>query len=332
MIQTGEKTRGLADAQIRQLLEEGYVMVPDLFTPEELEPLRQEIAGIVDATARRLFAEGKITELHADEPLETRLTRLVADHPALWWNAYRRDIEGKGGGGHAGREMFHILTHPRLLDAMESLVGPEIVASSVYRIRPKLPGLERGEVPWHQDSGYFAPHCDSSLIVTCWIPLVAATVENGCLMVLPNAHRGGVVTHHTGGHAGYLEVKETDLPLPVEKAVFAPVPLGGALLLTNLTPHASFSNTTDVIRWSIDLRYQSRNVPTNAFQEPEAFDPDAPPDEIACYAPEGDFVVRSAQHPETVHTYEQYAARRAQYEAASLPGPRRGWQPLHPQT
>src|SRR5262249_59579400 len=96
-----------------------------------------------------------------------------------------------------------------------------------------------------------------------------------------------------GGPAGCRGVKATALPLPVEKAVFVPVPLGGALLLTNMTPHASFSNTTDVIRWSIDLRYQGREVPTNAFQEPEQFDPDAPSVEIACYPPEGDFVVRT---------------------------------------
>jgi phytanoyl-CoA hydroxylase len=322
-----EVTHRLTDTQKNQFFEEGYVMVPNIFTPEELEPLCREIDAIVDAAALELLAEGKITELRDREPFETRLTRLVADHPELW-DTYRRAIEGKAGGGHRGPEMFRILTHPRLLDVMECLVGPEIVASSVYRIRPKVPGQVRGEVPWHQDSGYFARHCDDSLIITCWFPLVDATVENGCLQVLPKAHRQGVVTHHTGGRGGYLVIEEDDLPVASPQAVFVPVPLGGALLMTNLTPHSSEANRTEVTRWSIDLRYQSREVPTNVFQEPEKYRADAPPIEIACYAPEADFCVRSRQHPEAVHTYAQYVERRTRYEAAALPSPQRGWQPV----
>lgn len=317
----------LTQTQKTQFFDEGYVMVPDLFTPAELEPLREEIAGIVDAAAQRLYAEGQITDLHADAPFEMRLTRLLADHPELT-PIYQRAIEGKGGGAHTGRAMFDVLTHPNLLDAMESLVGPEVVASSVYRIRPKVPGWQRGEVPWHQDSGYFATHCDASLIVTCWIPLVDATVENGCLLVLPRTHRNGVVRHRTGGPSGYLVVEEPDLPASESEAIFVPVPLGGALLLTNLTPHCSKSNLTDVIRWSVDLRYQGRDVPTNAFQMPEEFDAEADSMTVACYPPEGDFVVRSRQRPETVHSYAQYVERRQRYESATLPGPRRGWQPV----
>lgn len=320
-------TTRLNAEQIAFFHTEGDLMVPDLFAPEELEPLRQEIAGIIEATAQRLQAEGKIAETFAEAPFESRLHRLVRAYPDRWHD-FRRAIEGKAGGGHTGREMFNLLTHPRLLDVLEGLIGPEIIASSVYRIRPKLPGLDRGEVPWHQDSGYFSPHCDRSLIVTCWIPLVDATIENGCLLVLPRTHRVGIVPHHTGGHAGYLEVKAEDLPAPESEAVYVPVPLGGALLMTNMTPHCSRTNATDLIRWSVDLRYQSREVPTNAFQEPEAFDPDAPEIEIACYAPEGDFVVRSRRNPESIHTYEQYVARRNAYDAARLPYPQRGWTPL----
>jgi hypothetical protein len=317
----------LTEAQRTQFFEEGYVMVPDLFTPEELEPLRQELAAIVDATARRLAEEGKITELYADEPFETRLTRLAADHPELI-REYTGALMGRAGGGHAGIEMFRVITHPRLLDAMECLIGPEIVGSSVYRIRPKIPGYAHGVVPWHQDSGYFEPHCDKEMIVTVWLPLVDATPENGCLQVLPRAHRDRVFTHHTGGHAGYLVIEEDDLPLPSEQAVTVPVPLGGTLLLTNLTPHCSIPNTTEITRWSIDLRYQSRSAPTNAFQGPEEYDPNAPKTEIACYPPEGDFIVRSRKDPASVHTYEQYAERRSRYETDRPAYSGRGWQPV----
>jgi phytanoyl-CoA hydroxylase len=117
------------------------------------------------------------------------------------------------------------------------------------------------------------------------------------------------------------------LPVSPAEAVTVPVPLGGALLLTNFTPHRSTENTTDVIRWSIDLRYQSRDVPNNVEEIPEEFDPNADPVTLACYPPEGDFVVRSRRDPSSVPTYSQFAERRARYEAVRIPGPRRGWEP-----
>ncbi len=318
------KRKGLTEAEVEIFETEGYVMIPDLFPPSALSPLRNEIAAIIDRSANRLFKEGKLSNLHADEPFETRLTRLMADHPELQ-KIFLKDIEGKGGGQHTGKEMFKIITHPRLLDAMENLVGSEIIASSVYRIRPKVPGLGRGLIPWHQDSGYFAPHCDNALIVTVWIPLVDATVENGCLYVLPRAHRSGVVKHKWGAPNGYLAVYDKDLPAPVSSSIPVPVPLGGALLLTNLTPHYSTTNYQDIVRWSIDLRYQAKSVPTNAFEMPEDFDESAPEITFACFPPEGDFIVRSAESPESVHTYRQFVNRRKKYENAELPGPNRGW-------
>src|SRR5690349_18164608 len=101
-----ERTNPLTSAQTAQFFDEGYVMLPDVFAPAELEPLREEIAEIVDAAARRLATEGKLTDLHADEPFETRLTRLLADHPERLGD-FLQALEGKSGGGHAGLEMFN---------------------------------------------------------------------------------------------------------------------------------------------------------------------------------------------------------------------------------
>ena len=151
---------------------------------------------------------------------------------------------------------------------MEGLVGPEIVASSVYRLRPKVPGWPHGVVPWHQDSGYFEPYCDAELVLTVWIPLVDATAERGCLQVIPRAHTGEVVRHRRDASGRYLEIP--DDALPPGAILTAPVPLGGALLLTNKTPHRSTDNTTDVIRWSADVRYQHADLPTN-YRPPSGY-------------------------------------------------------------
>jgi len=317
---------GLTAEQIDFFNREGYLVAENIFTPEDLEPLRDEITSLIHKEALRLQSEGKLDNLHEDKPFETRLTHLYRDHPDLVESDILLAITGRAGGGHSGPALFDTITHPSLLATVESLVGPEIVGSSVYRIRPKIPGLVKGVVPWHQDSGYFRSHCDQDLIVTCWIPLVDATPENGCLQVLPRTHTEGVFTHHTGGSGGFLVITDDDLPS--NEIITTPVPLGGALLLTNRTPHCSTDNITDVVRWSIDLRYQSADVPNNVGELPEDFELNRPPEEIACYPPEADFIVQSPKNPNVeIKRWEDFDALRQRYEANRPPYQGR-WQSL----
>lgn len=310
---------GLTQEQIQNFTDEGYLMVPDVFADAEIQPLRDEITAVIDQTARRLKAEGKISRTWEEEPFETRLTRIFVECDEIL-----SPIVGKAGGGHSGPAFFEFISNENLLAKIESLVGPEIVGSSVYRIRPKMPSYARGAVPWHQDSGYFSPHCDEDLIVTCWIPLVDAYPENGCLRVLPRAHRQGVVRHYKNGPGGFLVIKDEDLPVP--EPVTVPVPAGGVLLMTNLTPHSSSLHTEDVVRWAIDVRYQSSDVPNNIGELPSDFSADRPLQEIACYPPEADFVLQSPAHPEKVvgswHTFHEIRQR---FENERPPGPQRGW-------
>jgi hypothetical protein len=93
-------------------------------------------------------------------------------------------------------------------------------------------------------------------------------------------------------------------------------------LLTNRTPHGSYENTTDIVRWSIDLRYQSASLPTNAKisrlpgepvpQGRTMDDPGFVP--VACHPPEADFLVRSRTRPdEILRTAEQFAELRTRH-------------------
>src|SRR5690348_10430881 len=82
------------------------------------------------------------------------------------------------------------MTNRKLLDVAEQLCGPELITSSVYRLRPKVPTRAWSPVPRHQDSGYFEPYCDLGLILTVWLPLVDAAEERGCLWVMLRAHKG----------------------------------------------------------------------------------------------------------------------------------------------
>ena len=322
----------LSRQQIGFFQTEGYLIVADIFDPADLEPLRVELEERIDHKLRSLVADGKLTDTHAADDFDHRLASIYQDNPDNG-QAVIRFLEGVAGGGHTGREMFRIITHPKLVAAVESLVGPEIVGSSIYRVRPKLPKIGRGVVPWHQDSGYFETLCDKHLILTCWVPLVDATAHNGCMQILPRAHRQGVATHHTGGNAGFLVIEDADLPLPPDKAITAECPRGGVVFMWNTTPHCSTPNHADQIRWSVDLRYQSADVPNNAALLPDPDSPAVAPEfTIACYAPEADFVIQSRAHPERVTSFEQFVQRRNVFDQTTRAGklhyPKRGWTPV----
>lgn len=317
-----------APEQVEFFQREGYFIADNVFSPDDLEPLRQDLEAAIDEKIGELRVEGKLSDTHAGLPLEQRLTRVYRDDAANG-EAVMRHLEGQAGGGFKGRSMYDLITHPKLLRAVAGLVGPEIVASSVYRIRPKVPGVGRGIVPWHQDSGYFSPVCDRHLILTCWIPLVDANVANGCMEILPRAHTTGIIEHHSGGNAGFLVIDEDDLPQDRPEKVVAETPMGGVVFMTNMTPHCSTPNFSDTIRWSIDLRFQAADAPNNANLWPGEDSGQATENiRIACYPPEADFVVRSEENPEGVTDFEHFVERRAHFETiADRKGPRQ-WAPV----
>ena len=246
-------------------------------------------------------------------PLREDLARLIDAHAARL-----------GAGRYHGPPMLAMIRHEPLLACIRDLVGDTIIGGAVYRIRPKAPAAPRGAVPWHRDSGYLLAHCDRYLIVTCWIPLVDANVENGCLYVIPGVHRQGIFRHYTEGANDYLEVPGDELPdveaVPVEMAA------GDVLFMTKLTPHASFENSSDVVRWSVDLRFQSDAPSNNVLEEPASYVPEREPITMACYPPEADFVISDPSAPEReLDSPEKFEQIRAKYLNAEVHSPGRGW-------
>jgi ectoine hydroxylase-related dioxygenase (phytanoyl-CoA dioxygenase family) len=303
----------LDERQVRHFEDEGYVVVERLFTDEELEPVIDEISADLDQRCREAVAAGTLSRTYEELDFEHRLTRVNAENVNIAKSMWDMKV--------VLPSFFGLMTNPKLLDVAEQFCGPELIASSVYRLRPKVPSHSWSPVPWHQDSGYFEPYCDLGLILTVWLPLVDATEERGCLWVMPRMHKGGLFYHHPDAMSHYLVIPDEEFG--GRQAVPAPVPKGGVLFLTNRTPHASFENKTDVVRWSMDLRYQSAALPTNAqiTRLPgEAKSSSTVGVPLACNPPEPDFLVRSQLRPqEVMKTAEEFIALRKNhvYQAAT---------------
>jgi phytanoyl-CoA hydroxylase len=251
--------RGLTLDQITQFKEQGYLLLPEFIEPALFQPLIQEFEAIIDARARQAQQEGRLQELYEGEPFDRRLAHVYAalKEPDDLWRAVHGKTQKTAG-------MFAVIMHPPLLDAVESLIGPEILAHPQFNARAKLPHHQATVVPWHQDLGYLRPEATDTFMVNFWIPLVDAPMESGALQVVPGSHRWGLIQHeHVEGYLGIPESK-----LPPHEVADCPVKLGGALLIQHQTIHRSVPNVSDRVRWSLDLRYSDPSQPTGRADVP----------------------------------------------------------------
>ena len=177
------------------------------------------------------------------------------------------------------------MTHPALLAIVEAAIGPEILVHPQFALRAKLPEQEATVVPWHQDVAYLKADAADTLMINTWIPLVDATIENGCLQVVAKSHKLGLIKHKK---SKYYPFGLHDEDLPPGDIVTCPVPLGGVLLTHHKTIHRSIANVSDHIRWSIDIRYCNPAQPTGRSNVPG-------------------FIAQSLKQPEAVTTeYAQW--------------------------
>ena len=291
----------LTSEQLAQYEDQGYLFLRGLFDPKELQPLTGEVDGRVDELAREYQDRGLIDETHDDLGFKTRLIELVRQCD---------DVYGElQGGTFVGPELFGILSHPKLVDIAESVVGPETHCEGRHRLRPKLPNYGTADFRWHEDTPYIGRRLTYvqqqyglgtedpsqsgrilSRIVAApqmaepgfWIPLVDVDEENGCLHLLPGGHRHTPPFDHQWEPDSFVQELDGLTPAPM------PMKVGDALLIQQHLPHVSPPNRSDHVRWSVDIRYQDGRLRTKSAREPG-------------------FLARSVERPEdVVTTYEGY--------------------------
>src|SRR5712691_512606 len=94
---------------------------------------------------------------------------------------------------HFFRWAWDLSTHPRLLNCLEQLLGPNILLKST-RLFYKYGGSD-SYVGWHQDG--ITETLEDGRAPAVWLGLTAATAENGCLRVVPRSHRFGLLQHYS---------------------------------------------------------------------------------------------------------------------------------------
>lgn len=180
--------------------------------------------------------------------------------------AYRRrleDHERATGAPIAGnmRHKVHLLftwandlaRHPAILDAVEDLIGPDILCwSSTFFIKEaRSPSF----VSWHQDATYWGLSTDE--VVTAWVAFADAPVESGAMRFWPGSHLRKQLEHRDTFDDNNLLSRGQEIAVDVPEGAGVDVPLmAGEMSLHHvLLAHASGPNTTGDRRIGFALRY-----------------------------------------------------------------------------
>uniref|UniRef100_H2ZMW8 Phytanoyl-CoA dioxygenase n=1 Tax=Ciona savignyi TaxID=51511 RepID=H2ZMW8_CIOSA len=243
----------LTPQQLDDYFKKGFLVVKDFFPPGRLDVVRSGIDKLVDDLANKLCNAGKIKNKHEDKDFFTRLYHLEKEFKGTAILLHKQGILPK--------EFQDLWSDEKLLNVVEQMVGPNVAGHPVWNLRTKTPHNEQTTVPWHQDNAYLEPCSLECLQVTAWIPMVDANMVNGCMQVASGGHKAGKTLKHTccAGGTWYVEMEEKDLDqlgLDAKKdIVTCEVPYGSVLFLNNAIPHQSLENRSDIIRWSLDLRW-----------------------------------------------------------------------------
>jgi hypothetical protein len=202
----------------KAFLEDGFVVVPNLFTRAESAAIKAECRKIVEDVSAEIRASG------GDPKVALRTGVLV---------------------GLAARSAFFkdAVKDPRLLDVLEAVQGPNIEFLS-DKVVYKNDATDFGS-PWHQDWPYWR----GSHKISVWVALDDVSPANGCLKVLPRSHAEFVA--HDGDASDGFGFGHRLAPGAVDesRAVIAQLEAGGAVFFHDLTLHSSYPNHAHADRW-----------------------------------------------------------------------------------
>lgn len=254
--------------------QQGYVVVDDVLDSNDIDPVAEEYSTALEAAANDLHARGEVSSTFSDLEFDERYTALLSANADIFYYlgiSLPLDYDGLAPHlvrAHTGPALFGLLSNPKVLDVVESVLGPEISTNPVQQTRLKPPQRilsgamatysNVGATTWHQDFGAVMDEAADTDMLTVWVAMVDTSEEMGCLQVLPGSHRDSELSLHCPGN---VNPAENYIPQAIlERHGVDPVPLpvgrGSLVLLNKFTEHSALPNVSDRLRWSFDLRYQ----------------------------------------------------------------------------
>ena len=154
------------------------------------------------------------------------------------------------------RWAWDLSTHPRILDCMEQLIGPNVMLKST-RLFYKFARSD-SFVGWHQDG--LTEQLADAHVPAIWLGLTPATAENGCLRVVPRSHRLGLVPHADFPNPDNLTTQGATAQVPINVPHDVVMRAGEMSLHHPLMLHASNPNRSAEARIGFSATYSTPSL------------------------------------------------------------------------
>ena len=233
----------LTQDQIDAYLADGYLKIPDVFTPAEMSILRADCNSIASSDRER--PDGNISELNSES------MRVC----------FGIDLDSKA--------VAAAVRVPRILGPVRQMLGEQIYLFQT-RINAKMGRLGEG-YPWHTD---FANWINDGVqrgsindMITVSILLTESTPENGALQVVPGSHRHGIGDLYFDSESvGYQSYNAPEAYVERVLSETAPEFIegkpGDIVLFAPEIMHGSQANHSDIDRMYLMFIYnRSDNLP-----------------------------------------------------------------------
>lgn len=222
----------ITEDQVNNYQRDGYIIVPELFRSEEVFAMIHEVEG-GDRVAKHT---------RGNEDTSGRTARLAI------WGDIGEDIWGA------------VSTCPRVVNNVRILLGEE---TAFFHGKVMLKEAKSGGAwEWHQDYGYWY---DQGFVfprmMSVFVALDRATIQNGCLQVLKGSHRMGRLEHgRVGMQTGANRERFAQIE-PFFERVQVELEPGSALFFHCNLLHTSGPNDSDFHRRSFIICYNALGNP-----------------------------------------------------------------------
>lgn len=236
---THQPNVSLSDEQIAQFHRDGFLALPQISTPAEIEMMREAYDDIFSRRAGR-EAGAQFDLAGTDEDgKEAALPQILGPEkfaPQLW----------------------DTLARANALHVVRQLLGPDFEAQSSHAIFK--PARHGAATPWHQDEAYWNPDLEYRSM-SVWLPLQDVDESNGCMQFIAGSHQHDIAKHQSINNDPRIHGLELapDADVATDGAKICPLAAGGATFHGSRTLHFTAPNNSDRPRRALIMVFGAPN-------------------------------------------------------------------------
>lgn len=234
----------LPAVEVQRFRDDGFLVLPRLCGPDELDRIRAILRGLFEQRAGR--DEGNQLDMLSPDRAGADAVQPQLVKPGLY-----------------APELMRTPHFGRVQALARQLLGAD--AQFLFDHSILKPAGKLAATPWHQDEAHSDdPHFHHEQI-SFWMPLQDVSEQNGCMRYVPGSHRGPLLPHRSPGDDPRIHALECLAGSFDESAAVArPVAAGGCILHAGRTLHSALPNRSAADRLAYVLVFRAPPVPRSA--------------------------------------------------------------------